>query len=68
MSTSPQRVNRQHYLDVLDSLRGTEQVKVLQGIRRCGKSTILAAFREQLLAEGVAPPPKKHLLSALRRV
>lgn len=55
MSTSPQRVNRQHYLDVLGSLRGTEQVKVLQGIRRCGKSTILAAFRDQLLAEGVAP-------------
>ena len=55
MSTSPQRVNRQHYLDVLDSLRGTEQVKMLQGIRRCGKSTILAAFRDQLLAEGVAP-------------
>lgn len=33
MGIGPQRVNRQHYLDILDSLRETEQVKVFQGIR-----------------------------------
>ena len=55
MDLHPRRINRPRYQRVLDSLRETEPVKVLQGVRRCGKSTILAAFRDRLLADGVAP-------------
>ena len=55
MDLHPRRINRPHYQRILDSLRETEPVKVLQGVRRCGKSTILAAFRDRLLADGVAP-------------
>lgn len=33
----------------------TDQVKVLVGVRRCGKSTLLTMFREQLEREGVEP-------------
>lgn len=53
MSTTALRVNRPDYQRTLDALRDTEQVKVLQGVRRCGKSTILASFRNKLLSEGV---------------
>lgn len=55
MDLHPRRINRPRYQRILDSLRETEPVKVLQGVRRCGKSTILAAFRDRLLADGVAP-------------
>ena len=55
MDLHPRRIKRPHYQLTLDSLRETEPVKVLQGVRRCGKSTILAAFRDRLLADGVAP-------------
>ena len=55
MDLHPRRIDRPRYQRILDSLRDTEPVKVLQGVRRCGKSTILAAFRDRLLADGVAP-------------
>ncbi|OUO48549.1 AAA+ family ATPase [Olsenella sp. An285] len=55
MDLHPRRINRPRYQRILDSLRETEPVKVLQGVRRCGKSTMLAAFRDRLLADGVAP-------------
>lgn len=55
MDLHPRRINRPRYQRILDSLRETEPVKVLQGVRRCGKSTILAAFRDRLLADDVAP-------------
>ena len=55
MDLHPRRINRPRYQRILDSLRETEPVKVLQGVRRCGKSTILAAFRDRLLSDGVAP-------------
>ena len=55
MDLHPRRINRPHYQRILDSLRETEPVKVLQGVRRCGKSTILAAFRDRLLADDLAP-------------
>lgn len=55
MDLHPRRINRPRYQRILDSLRETEPVKVLQGVRRCGKTTILAAFRDRLLADGVAP-------------
>lgn len=47
------RVERPNYQRVLNELRDTEQVKVLQGVRRCGKSTILASFKDELIAGGV---------------
>lgn len=47
------RVDRPSYQELLESLRDTPQIKVLQGVRRCGKSTILSAFRDRLVAEGV---------------
>ena len=46
---------RLHYLDELKKYRDVPLVKILAGIRRCGKSTILDMLREDLLASGVRP-------------
>ena len=46
---------RPHYLDELKKYRDVPLVKILAGIRRCGKSTILDMLREDLLANGVRP-------------
>lgn len=47
------RVERPRYQRILDSLRDTEQIKVIQGVRRCGKSTVLSSLKDRILAEGV---------------
>lgn len=46
--------------ELLDSLRLPE-VKVLTGVRRCGKSTILRLLADQLQAEGLPPENVVHL-------
>ena len=46
---------RPHYLDELKKYRDVPLVKILAGIRRCGKSTILDMLREDLLANGIRP-------------
>ena len=46
---------RPPYLDELKKYRDVPLVKILAGIRRCGKSTILDMLREDLLANGVRP-------------
>ncbi len=46
-------VLRNEYLERLNNLRHKKLIKIVTGIRRCGKSTILEMFRSQLLNEGV---------------
>ena len=48
-----QYINRPQYMNLLESYRGSEHIKVLQGIRRCGKSSLLEMLRARLLTEGV---------------
>ena len=40
---------RPHYMNMLKTYRDVPLVKILAGIRRCGKSTILDMLREDLL-------------------
>lgn len=47
-------------MSFLDQWREKRVVKVVTGIRRSGKSTILAMYRERLLADGVA---KEQIIS-----
>lgn len=44
---------RQHYLNMLKIYRDVPLVKILAGIRRCGKSTILEMLRDDLLKSGI---------------
>ncbi len=46
-------VPRPAYLKELDSLRDKQIIKILTGVRRCGKSTILQLYQQQLLSEGI---------------
>ena len=48
-------VQRSLLLERLEKWRGKPIVKVLTGVRRCGKSVLLKQFQEALLASGVAP-------------
>jgi predicted AAA+ superfamily ATPase len=45
---------RTRELNQLDSFRLSDLIKVVTGIRRCGKSTLLRQYRRRLLANGVA--------------
>ena len=44
---------RKNYLDRLVSLKDTELIKIITGIRRSGKSYLLLMFKEYLLDSGV---------------
>lgn len=44
---------RERYLDMLRAGEGTPFVKVLTGIRRCGKSTLMRMFVDDLVSRGV---------------
>ena len=50
---------RQHYLNQLKTYRDVPLVKILAGIRRCGKSTILEMLKDDLLESGI---PADHII------
>lgn len=41
-------INRPFYMDKLSKVAGSPDIKVITGIRRCGKSKLLEAFASQL--------------------
>ena len=47
-------IERNEYLNVLKRFKDKEIIKVITGIRRCGKSTLLEMYKEYLLNNGVA--------------
>lgn len=49
------RIERHHYLDKLIAFKDKELIKVITGIRRCGKSTIMEIYRDWLLENGIIP-------------
>ena len=51
---------RPQYMNMLKTYRDVPLVKILAGIRRCGKSTILDMLRDDLLKSGIAAD---HILS-----
>ncbi len=48
-------IPRPHYIDMLKKYRDIPLVKILAGVRRCGKSTILDMLHDDLCKSGVAP-------------
>ena len=51
---------RSNYMNTLRTYRDAPIVKILAGIRRCGKSTILDMLRDDLLESGIA---SDHIIS-----
>ena len=42
-------IERNEYLDILKRFKDKELIKVITGIRRCGKSTLLEIYKDYLL-------------------
>lgn len=53
-------IDRNEYLDTLIKLKDQQIIKVVTGIRRCGKSTLLDLYKKYLLSNGV---DKKQIIS-----
>ena len=48
------KINREEYMDWLIRWKDRQIIKVVSGVRRCGKSTMFDMFREYLLTDGVS--------------
>lgn len=46
-------IERKEYLDKLIALKDKQIIKVITGVRRCGKSTLMEIFKDYLLKSGV---------------
>jgi predicted AAA+ superfamily ATPase len=46
---------RKNYLDELNTWRDKQVIKVITGIRRCGKSTLMSQYKNMLIESGVEP-------------
>lgn len=44
---------REHYLEILRGFRDRPVIKVITGMRRCGKSTIMRMFCDELIESGI---------------
>lgn len=44
---------REEYLNKLKALKDKNIIKIVTGIRRCGKSTLLLQFQDWLLEQGI---------------
>lgn len=54
-------INRPEYLNQLLAHKDIDLVKIVTGIRRCGKSSLLDLFHKQLLSSGVAAEHIIHM-------
>ena len=48
-----ERINRENYLSILKNFKDQQIIKIITGIRRCGKSTLLEMFQDYLMDNGV---------------
>lgn len=47
-------IARERYLEKIKSYKDLQLIKVITGIRRCGKSTLLKMYRDELIQSGVS--------------
>ena len=60
-------IRRDFYLEKLIQRKGNGLIKVITGIRRCGKSSLLDLFHQYLLKNGVSEDHIVHMnLESLR--
>ena len=48
-----ERIQRDNYLNILKNFKDQQIIKVITGIRRCGKSTLLEIFQDYLKDNGI---------------
>lgn len=52
-------INRPNYMKTIETFMDKPLVKILAGVRRCGKSTIFEMLKEEFLRRGI---PKDHII------
>lgn len=52
-------IKRPYYLNQLIQLKDSDFIKIMTGVRRCGKSAILMIYRDYLIEQGVS---KDHIV------
>lgn len=57
----PERIERPIYLNRLIEFKDKDIVKIVTGIRRCGKSTLLDLYEDHLRSSGVKPENILHM-------
>ena len=55
-----ERIQRDNYLNILKNFKDQQIIKVITGIRRCGKSTLLEIFQDYLKDNGISD---EHIIS-----
>lgn len=53
-------IERKEYMEFLKRHKDRNLIKVVSGVRRCGKSTLFELFQKDLLKQGV---PQKNIIS-----
>jgi predicted AAA+ superfamily ATPase len=53
MKSVMRQIERKDYMNTLKALQDKNLIKMLTGVRRCGKSTVMQMFRDYLRADGV---------------
>ncbi|MCL2137259.1 MAG: AAA family ATPase [Coriobacteriia bacterium] len=53
--------SRSTYIDRMARLKDTDLIKVITGVRRCGKSTLLRLFEEYLSDQGILDEQIVHI-------
>ena len=51
--TKQDLIERKQYMQQLRNLKDQNIIKVISGVRRCGKSTLLMMFADELINNGV---------------
>lgn len=54
-------IERTEYMSTLKRWKDKRVIKVVTGIRRCGKSSLLKMFQEYILANGTSPQQVQHI-------
>ena len=57
----PERINRPEYMKKLIEFKDKDVVKIVTGIRRCGKSTLLHLFEDYLLEQKIPAKNIQHM-------
>ena len=57
----PQRLQREEYLKKLIAFQDKNIIKIITGIRRCGKSTLMEIFQDHLRSTGVENSQILHI-------
>ena len=52
-------IYRSDYMEKIKVFKDTPLVKILTGVRRCGKSTILQMLKEELIRDGI---PEENII------